>query len=367
MHTSLTISVPRGNRSEAHLVNRILQLAAMLNTTQGALEVSPPCLTVALPLPAGTEGMPMPETQHYEQPPEGDVFRDEVPLTQVESQGPETPATCEAHDAQFNGDAAINDLKVRMADFTPDQLKSSLARLDSPSPERAVLAYCSDKKVTIDKFEITDLDQDGMIYWAHKGLDNRAASPLGQQFTRAAKHIPKHMKDMYLVLFDDQKEQFRSAYNYNHNWDFVTEKRIKSVGYCKTNKQIGEYMNVVQLGNSYGGHEFAECRDDAELYIGWCENFGTPMVATDPVNGKPIYFRIKQLFEVSNTESWKKVTENSVTENVWESLAAECRAKRSFAHATGMGTPQMGGPILPHRPFSESSHRSCPFHMGQDR
>lgn len=335
MHTSLTISVPRGNRSEAHLVNRILQLAAM------------------------TEGMPMPETQSYEQP--------EIQLTQVESQGPATPATCETHDAQSNVEDAIKNLKVRMADFTPDQLKSGLARLDSPSPERAVLAYCTDKKVAIAKFEITDLDQDGMVYWAHKGLDNRAASPLGQQFTRAAKHLPKHMKDMYLVLFDDLKEKFRAAYNYNHNWDFVTEKRVKSVGYCKTNKQIGEYMNPVQLGNSYGGHQFAECRGDAAMYMKWCEDFGTPMVATDPVNGKPIYFRIKQLFEVSNTESWQKVTENSVTENHWESLAAECRAKRSFAHATGMGIPQMGGPILPHRPFSESSHRSFPFHRGQDR
>ena len=277
-----------------------------------------------------------------------------------------------------SSEAAIQDLKRRMADFSPERLKSSLARLDSPSPERALLAYCSDKKVTIDKVEITDLEQDGMVYWAHKGLDNRAGSPLGQQFNRAARHVPKNMKDMYLVLFDDLKEKFRSAYNYHHNWDFVTEKRVKTVGHCRTNKQIGEYMNIAQLGNSYGGHQFEESRDDAGVYAKWCEDWGTPMVAVDPVNGKPIYFRIKQLFEVSNTESWKRVTENSVTENVWESLAAECRAKRSFALVTGMGIPQMGGPILPHRttpdtspfghlPFSESSHRSFPFHRGQDR
>ena len=100
------------------------------------------------------------------------------------------------------------------------------------------------------------------------------------------------------------------------------------------------------------------------------------MVATEPITGKPVYFRIKALFEIGASESWQTITENSVTENVWESLAAECRAKRAFANHTGMISPQMGGPVIPHKtppntshlsnsPFAESAHQNSPFHRGQ--
>ena len=313
-------------------------------------------IAVAPTMPAElSAGVSMPCTQQYDPPPlqgQCDVNATlEQPLTPFLGEMPETQ---EQHDAAPSGSgadaAAIEELQRRMGDFTSKQLSECLKQMELPSPERAVVSFCATNEVSVGQVTLSDVEssEHGLLYWAHKGLDSKASAPLGQQFTRALRRMDKETRDMYLVFFDDIKETFRQHYNMKRKWDFVTERRVRTVERCKSDKQVGEYMNQVQLGNSYGGHQFEECRGDAQLYMDWCKEYGEPMISIDSVTKKPLYFRIRQIFEVSNRESWAAITETSVTENVWQSLAAECRAKRSYAFASGMGVLQMGGPVIPY-------------------
>ena len=298
---------------------------------------SAPDMSEAPTIPAELE---LPATQffegetHSEAPTIMDCFDtdQEVPETLVQAEDSQISADSSIADAQV-----INDLKRRMGDVKGEGLTRCLQNMESPSPERAFIAFCHANDKSLVDMSLKDVQDsaEGLVYWAHQGLDVKAGGKLGQQFNRALKHMPQPIKDLYGVLMEPMKVQFRSAYTMHRNWDFVSERRVHTVEQCKANRKTGEYMNRLQLANSYGGAQFEEAQEDAGMYMEWCESFGNPMVFMDPILKKKNYFRIKEVVEMVNKESWKEITENSVTENIWQSLAAECRAKRNFAIAEG--------------------------------
>ena len=262
-------------------------------------------------------------------------------------QAPKDPTEM-LEDAQEQGSGAdaeaIKDLQKRMQGLTSSQISEKLPSLTEPSMERALVAFASDKNLSGAELAAVDVENsgEGIAYWACKGLNMKAASPLGQTFTRALKHMDAAVKETYLALNDSLKERFRSKYLMDRKWDFVHERKIRTVEHCKVDKKIGEYMNFINLANSYGGYQFEEAREEAQVYADFARHYGPPMVTFDPVTKKENFLRIKKLVETTNKESWQAITESAVTENLWESLAAECRAKRSFAAHHGMRLPIYG-------------------------
>lgn len=249
------------------------------------------------------------------------------------------------HDAQEEGSgadvAAIKDLQERMCNFNAKQIEQTLEGMSEPTMERAVVAYATFNNVAMAEVNLDDLQQseEGAAYWAFKGLDIKVASPLGQVFTRALKHMDESVKNMYLALNDSLKERFRAKYLFERKWDFVHERRMRTIEHCKADKSIGEYMNFIQLSNAFGGYQFDEAKEEATIYAQHCREYGAPMVQTDPITQKENFLKIRSILETTTKESWKAITETAVTESIWQSLAAESRAKRSFAAHAGMGAP----------------------------
>lgn len=118
---------------------------------------------------------------------------------------------------------------------------------------------------------LADSDE-GVEGYACRGLDLKARSPLGNQMYRQFQKSPA-AKECYKWLTDDVKLKFRQSWAMERSFDFVLEKRIRSVGISTKHREEGSWKNELQLQQYYGGIGNKEAERQASNYIRNCEKW----------------------------------------------------------------------------------------------
>ena len=114
--------------------------------------------------------------------------------------------------------------------------------------------------------------EEGVEGWACKGLDSKARGPIGNAMYRSFKKNPA-ANETYKWLYEDLKKKFRQSWAVERSFDFITQKRIRTVS-CRTKREeIGTWKSELQLQVHFGGADQPEAQRQASCYIARCREY----------------------------------------------------------------------------------------------
>ena len=145
---------------------------------------------------------------------------------------------------------------------------------ERPSVERAIREYATFHQldVTTVTEDVVAKSEEGLEWWACRGIDMSARGPHAQCLNRAFQRFPKY-KNMYKWLTEDLKKKFRMSWSMCREFDSVVNKRIKIVTNKTKQKEIEVFKSELQLQNHFGGKDSPEACRQAACYIEMCRKY----------------------------------------------------------------------------------------------
>jgi hypothetical protein len=215
----------------------------------------------------------------------------------------------------------------------------------SPAEKRAICHFAEEKQIaaaSVTLGQVAD-SEEGLLFWACKGLDLSARGPDGQCFKRALVH-DSGSNTVYKDLTDDLKAEFRKWWTIKKDFKFTKDSRTVAASYTKSNSEVGEMKTRAQIAIELGALAFPHDSSDyksifaqADQYIGAVRAFGSPnfCVWNSWLQTEQFLF-VKKLITSSCEKEWKQVAESSSQIDIWQEKAKESRARRALAVSKGI-------------------------------
>ena len=207
----------------------------------------------------------------------------------------------------------------------------------SAGAERAVKNF--QESTTNFEATIKDVEQseEGLTYWATKGMNCKNGSALRQSMVRALKKDDR-AKDIWLGLPDADKEAFTEAWAVDSNFEFVDVKKSYTVSHTKLTQNKGRMLTVFRIANELGGWNIESCRRGAVLYAQTAMAVDPNALVSDKSwSGLKMFMYFEHLVSTTNMQDWRKEVTNMTKEQnpEWQDKADLNRAKIAYAVATG--------------------------------
>ena len=187
--------------------------------------------------------------------------------------------------------------------------------------------------------------EDGIEGWACKGLDCKARGPMGNAMYRSFKKNPA-ASEAYKWLFEDLKKKFRQSWAMERSFDFIQQKRIKTVT-CKTRREeMGSWKSALQLEAHFGGVGIPEAKRQADNYMKKCKDYGVTWLMRLTVSNLIFkeafvsfnewteaenFLLIEKLVSMSHEEAWSDMAELCDSSATFQLESYRCRAMRKYA------------------------------------
>ena len=112
--------------------------------------------------------------------------------------------------------------------------------------------------------------EESIELWACKNMDCKARGPMGNAVYRQLKKNDA-AAETYRWLTDDLKLKFRQTWAMERNFNFISQKRLRSLTQTVKREEIGTWKSQLQLEVHFGGAEHEEAKRQAQNYINNCE------------------------------------------------------------------------------------------------
>ena len=111
---------------------------------------------------------------------------------------------------------------------------------------------------------------EGIEGWACKGMDCKARGPMGNAVYRQLRKNDV-ASETYRWLTDDLKLRFRQTWALERDFNFISQKRVRSLTQAVKREEIGSWKSELQLQVHFGGADQPEAVRQATNYIRNCK------------------------------------------------------------------------------------------------
>ena len=215
----------------------------------------------------------------------------------------------------------------------------------------AIANYADAKKVPSNQVTIADVEnsEEGIFYWASVQGDWTARGRHGQAFARAMQHTQAaEARGIYPWLDGPLAREFRQKWSIRQDFEFVTEERVITSEYKKTDTELGKLVTKAQLAvalgiNAYppGSAEHTAVMHQTDQYFTFAKDAGGMFYAYNAWLDADTVMLVDKLLSIKCSKSWATVARQHNSISKWEQAAKECKARRAFAVAKNLHLDQV--------------------------
>ncbi|CAE7256188.1 unnamed protein product [Symbiodinium sp. CCMP2592] len=237
------------------------------------------------------------------------------------------PADATSSGEQKAADAASEDKKPPA--MTPESIRIAIENYANSINK-------DPKEVTFSMLEAT---KEGPSYWATVNTDMSARGATAQSMGRAIRFKPD-VKNLYGLLLDSFKLEFRRAWACSRDFEFVTTTRSTVNTFRKRKDELGTYKTFLQICQVLGGVDEPIAVQQAKNYTQMCcrDDLKEHCVVYNAWLKADTYLWVEQLLTTSNIQEWKSTVTVEVKEPVkgsWSEKVQLSKAMRCYAAENG--------------------------------
>ena len=235
---------------------------------------------------------------------QGDKFDFNAPPSPIPTPTAEQTELCDNQLGLVTTTETTEDNLQQLAQAT-DDTSDKLGNLTEDCLQHAMQNYAEHHSLPLSEVTKHMLAEsnEGAAYWATLHDDFGSRSTICQQFGRAFSHRAPEEKLVFAKLDPGLKKKFKQEwFAAGKTWSFLCEKRIKTHSFEKTETDRGVYCNWITLCNHFGGYQYQDARDEAQIYAEAMVSLGNPYYVKNGVTRKPNFLFMQKVLTCKTKE-----------------------------------------------------------------